>query len=197
MALTFQQLPIQARHLFRLAAGTILVLASASCGSDGDADDASATSLAEGATATTEGTTTSTVPPETTPPETDPPTDDSDGGDSDGGDTGAGSPDADICVAWETLGGHLDELDGPPEDTDFEAVWDSIQEAATKLTKASPEGYEDELSRMEQAWGEFRIVAREHDFDMDAADDDLELIAENLDLEDPEIVDYLLTECTS
>ncbi len=192
MALTFQPLSIRPRHLLRLLAGTILALALASCGSDGEADNASATSLAEDATATAEGTTISTAPSETTPPETDPPTDD-----SDGGDTGTGSPNADICVAWETLGGHLDELDGPPEDTDFEAVWDSIQEAATELTKASPEGYEDELSRMEQAWGEFRVVAREHDFDMDAADDDLELIAENLDLEEPEIVDYLLTECTS
>lgn len=187
MGPTAQERPIHPRHILHMVAGTILALSLANCGSDSDTAEASATTLAESdeSTATTQDTSTSTAPPET-----DSPTDDSGSNDA-----ATDSPDGDICASWETLVGHLGELDGLPEDTDFEAVWDSIEETASELTKNSPEGYEDDLSRMEQAWGEFRIVAREHNFDMDAAEADFDLIKENLGLEDLEILEYLETEC--
>ncbi len=182
-------LTLQPRHLLRRVSGVILSLALAGCGSDGGTDDALATSLAadsEESAATTTDTSTSTAPPETEPP-----TDDSQSDDAE-----TNGPDGNICASWEDLGGFLEVLDEAAPNTDFEAVWDSIQEIASDMTQNSPEGYENELLRMEIAWGEFRIVASENDFDMDAAEDDFDLITEDLGLEDPEVVNYLATECT-
>lgn len=77
----------------------------------------------------------------------------------------------------------MEELEEPNADTDFDAVWDSLL------------GYEDELLRMEQAWAEFEVAARDYDHDI-AAEDEFDVISEGLDLDRPEILLYLSTECT-
>ncbi len=175
-------------RLFGAAGAALLTLALAGCGSSGDSGAGSDTSVSEVSqtTSTTEAATTSAAPPETSPPTTDPPQADP---------AGTSSLVA-ICLVFDSLQDHLEELDQPG--VDHEALLASITEAAAEMTNLSPPGHEAELTKLELAWDEFGEVLRQHNYDMDDAEADLDLIAGRVGLDDnPAVVQYLYAECPS